>query len=33
LVALADRAPLIRNLRRVTDPLFRHAGIDLDEEG
>jgi hypothetical protein len=25
--------PLIRNLRRVTDPLFRHAGIDLDEEG
>jgi hypothetical protein len=24
--------PLIRNLRRVTDPLFRHAGIDLDEQ-
>jgi hypothetical protein len=24
---------VIRNLRRVTDPLFRHAGIDLDEEG
>ena len=23
--------PLIRNLRRATDPLFRHAGIDLDE--
>jgi hypothetical protein len=23
--------PLIRNLRRVTDPLFRQAGIDLDE--
>ena len=23
---------VIRNLRRVTDPLFRHAGIDLDEE-
>jgi hypothetical protein len=25
--------PLIRNLRRATDPLFRHAGIDLDGEG
>ena len=25
--------PLIRNLRRVTDPLFRQAGIDLDGEG
>jgi hypothetical protein len=24
--------PLIRNLRRATDPLFRHAGIDLDEQ-
>ena len=23
--------PLIRNLRRATDPLFRRAGIDLDE--
>ena len=23
--------PLIRNLRRDTDPLFRRAGIDLDE--
>ena len=23
--------PLIRNLRRETDPLFRQAGIDLDE--
>jgi hypothetical protein len=22
--------PLIRNLRRVTDPLFRRVGIDLD---
>jgi hypothetical protein len=22
--------PLIRTLRRVTDPLFRHAGLDLD---
>ena len=22
--------PLIRNLRRATDPLFRKAGIDLD---
>src|SRR6516164_6504504 len=25
--------PLIRNLHRVTDPLFRRAGIDLDGEG
>jgi hypothetical protein len=25
--------PLIRNLRRGTDPLFRRAGIDLDGEG
>jgi hypothetical protein len=23
--------PLMRNLRRATDPLFRRAGIDLDE--
>jgi hypothetical protein len=23
--------PLIRNLRRVTDPLVRHAGMSLDE--
>jgi hypothetical protein len=23
--------PLIRNLRRVTDPLFRRVGLDLDE--
>jgi hypothetical protein len=22
--------PLVRNLRRVTDPLFRRVGIDLD---
>jgi hypothetical protein len=22
--------PLIRNLQRATDPLFRRAGIDLD---
>jgi hypothetical protein len=22
--------PLVRNLRRATDPLFRQAGIDLD---
>jgi hypothetical protein len=22
--------PLVRNLRRDTDPLFRRAGIDLD---
>jgi hypothetical protein len=25
--------PLIRDLRRATDPLFRRAGIDLDGEG
>jgi hypothetical protein len=25
--------PLIRNLRRSTDPLFRQAGIDLDGAG
>ena len=25
--------PLMRNLRRATDPLFRQAGIDLDGEG
>ena len=25
--------PLIRRLERVTDPLFRQAGIDLDGEG
>jgi hypothetical protein len=25
--------PLIRNLRRATDPLFRQAGMDLDGEG
>ena len=24
--------PLIRNLRRDTDPLFRQAGMNLDEE-
>jgi hypothetical protein len=23
--------PLVRNLRRATDPLFRRVGIDLDE--
>jgi hypothetical protein len=23
--------PLVRNLRRATDPLFQQAGIDLDE--
>jgi hypothetical protein len=22
--------PVIRTLRRLTDPLFRHAGLDLD---
>jgi hypothetical protein len=25
--------PLIRDLRRATDPLFRRAGMDLDGEG
>jgi hypothetical protein len=25
--------PLIRNLQRATDPLFRRAGMSLDEEG
>jgi hypothetical protein len=25
-------APLIGNLRRSTDPLFRRAGLSLDEE-
>ena len=25
--------PLLRELRRATDPLFRQAGIDLDGEG
>jgi hypothetical protein len=31
--ALADRTigPVMRTLQRVTDPLFRQAGIDLDE--
>ena len=24
--------PLVRNLRRATDPLFRQAGVDLDGE-
>jgi len=23
--------PLVRNLRRETDPLFRHAGLSLDD--
>jgi hypothetical protein len=30
LIARRRINPLIRNLRRVTDPLFRRAGIDLD---
>ena len=25
--------PLVRELRRATDPLFRQAGMDLDGEG
>jgi hypothetical protein len=24
--------PVIRTLRRTTDPLFRQAGLDLDDE-
>ena len=30
LIELKRMGPLIRNLRRDTDPLFRQAGIDLD---
>ena len=30
--SLSDTGRRARNLRRVTDPLFRHAGIDLDNE-
>jgi len=33
LVERRRMGPLIRNLHRVTDPLFRRAGIDLDGEG
>jgi hypothetical protein len=33
LVERRRMGPLIRNLRRSTDPLFRCAGIDLDGEG
>jgi hypothetical protein len=33
LVKRRRMGPLIRNLRRATDPLFRQAGIDLDGEG
>jgi hypothetical protein len=33
LVERRRMGPLIRNLRRTTDPLFRRAGIDLDGEG
>jgi hypothetical protein len=32
LVKLRRIGPLIRNLHRATDPLFRRAGIDLDRE-
>ena len=30
LIARRRIGPLIRNLRRVTDPLFRRVGMDLD---
>jgi hypothetical protein len=30
-IDLRRTGPLIRNLRCATDPLFRWAGIDLDE--
>jgi hypothetical protein len=32
LIELRRTGPLIRNLRRETDPLFRRAGMDLDGE-
>lgn len=31
LVHRSRLGPLIRNLRRETDPLFRRAGVNLDE--
>jgi hypothetical protein len=31
LVKRRRMGPLVRNLRRVTDPLFRNAGTSLDE--
>jgi hypothetical protein len=31
LVERRRMGPLMRNLRRTSDPLFRQAGIDLDE--
>lgn len=33
LIARRRIGPLIRELRRATDPRFRRAGIDLDGEG
>jgi hypothetical protein len=33
LVERRRMGPLIRNLRRTTDPLFRQAGMSLDGEG
>ena len=32
LIARNRIGPLMRELRRATDPLFRRVGIDLDEE-
>ena len=31
LIGRRRMGPLIRNLRRATDPLFRRVGIDLDQ--
>ena len=33
LITRGRMGPLMRELRRATDPLFRQAGIDLDGEG
>ena len=33
LIPRGRMGPLMRELRRATDPLFRQAGIDLDGEG
>jgi hypothetical protein len=29
---MARSGPVIRTLRRMTDPLFRRAGLDLDRD-
>jgi hypothetical protein len=33
LITRGRMGPLMRELRRATDPLFRQAGISLDGEG